>query len=63
MSDNTGKRITQCKTHRKRSKGQGNQCRIKQGNGLHRRRIKQGLLYLHTCISDYFGKCEFHSSS
>ena len=35
MSDKTVKRITQCKTHRKWSKGQGNQCRITQGNGLH----------------------------
>ena len=35
MSDNTGKRIAQCKTHRKRSKGHGNHCRIKQGNELH----------------------------
>ena len=44
MLEYTGCQLTQYRTHRKWSKRHENQRRIKQGNGLHRCRIRESLL-------------------
>ena len=47
--DRLGFWIIRFKTHRKWSEGHDNQCRITQGNRLHRSRIRQVLLWI-TCM-------------